>query len=159
MHTMREHFGQDGIYWGERGDWLVFMTRTRNSDVLEHANWEAAQASLPTSEGDGWYIERVSHWACGWVEYLIINPTAKACLRVAAGILDRLVDYPVISDETYAKVEHEAALGVWQNGFDRDDRVAYIRKFRSQFDFYDMRDLLANVRGETFGGYAGELLA
>jgi hypothetical protein len=39
------------------------------------------------------------------------------------------------------------------------ERIAYIRKHRSEFEFADLRDMLSCVRGNYFAGYASELIA
>lgn len=38
------------------------------------------------------------------------------------------------------------------------ERVEYIRKHRSQFEFRDFADMLGCVRGKYFAGYASELI-
>jgi hypothetical protein len=55
-------------------------------------------------------------------------------------------------------LESEDANETWKNCYDRAERAEYMRENRSQFDFNSLADIRAQLNGEYFGGYAGELL-
>jgi hypothetical protein len=67
-------------------------------------------------------------------------------------------DCPVINEDHWSELEQEDANLTWRECYSPQDRIDYIRKHRSQFEFHDMADLLGCVRGEYFAGYASELL-
>ena len=48
--------------------------------------------------------------------------------------------------------------GVWKSGYTWRDRLEYIRKNYDQFSFEKWTDVLAEVRGDRFSGYASELI-
>lgn len=79
-----------------------------------------------------------------------------ACLYAA---YMEIADYPVLDEDDYSRRESEGALQVWAECYDTKERIDYIRDHRTEFNFRDMADVAANVRGTTFGGYASELLA
>jgi hypothetical protein len=103
-------------------------------------------------------VVRERHWAVGWVEWIAIHESDDKALQEADAIKAALEDYSVINEEHWSETEREEANEVWRNCYSPEERIAYIREFRSQFEFHDYRDLLGCVRGEYFAGYASELL-
>ena len=97
----------------------VICTRTRDSSIMENTNFTEILKELepdPDNEGDepSVYDFRVSHFLCGWAEYLIVrNDAPQATLDLAAEILEQLEAYPVYSDDAYAVAQYEAADEYW----------------------------------------------
>jgi hypothetical protein len=60
--------------------------------------------------------------------------------------------------DCHSDVEVEEANRVWQDCFNDRQRIAYIRKHRSQFEFQSFAEMLGCCRGKWFNGYASELL-
>lgn len=160
MTTMSEAHSRNAAYWGESGDWLIVISVHRDSDCLSRSNYDAVKEILGAIEGavDHLSEERSSHWAVGWVDCLIIDPSWDAGVARVGEIRRGLEDYPVVDEEKWSQYEQEEADEVWKNCYDWEERVDYIRKYRSQFYFHDFRELLSVVRGEYFNGYAGELI-
>lgn len=168
MKTLSEMFGRDSAYWGERGNWLVVSVIMRDSDCLSRSNYRCMIQLLggKGTEGakgnqeinDNVAIEEASHWAVGWIQYLIINPAHAESVKIATEAIERLEDYPVLDESDYSELEQEEATEVWKNCYHPKERVEYIRKHKSQFEFRDFSDLIGCVRGNYFAGYASELL-
>lgn len=168
MKTLSEYFKRDSAYWGENGDWLVVATLVRDSDCLTRSNFrcmikllggkgiEGGKGSQSINETVA--IEEASHWACGWLQYLIINPADLDAVKIAQAALERLSDYPVLDESDWSELETEAANQVWKDCYRPKERVEYIREHKSQFEFRGLADLLGCVRGNYFAGYASELL-
>ena len=135
---------------------LVVLTRNRDSDCLTESNWECALERLG-GESETVEIHRFGHWACGWWEALCVKAGSEA-EKIGAEIESSLSDYPVLSDEHYSEKEQDEANEIWQSCYNENERIAYIRENRSQFDFWSFSDLLQCVRGEFFSGYASELI-
>lgn len=131
--------------------------QSRDSDALERSNFACMLKALG-GESDTVTVVRESHWAVGWVEWIAIHQDDGAALKVADEIQARLADYPVIDDDHFSATEQDDANDTWRNCYRPQDRIDYIRKHRSQFEFHDFRDMLGCVRGEYFAGYASELL-
>ncbi len=95
-----------GLGSDDRRDWIVLPTiQTRDSDCLERANFEAAQKRLRSARVV-YDVERFRHWGPGWVEILILKPTA-AGLRVASEIAAALENYPILDEDLLAQLELE----------------------------------------------------
>jgi hypothetical protein len=140
--------------------------QSRDSDALERSNFDAILAALKAEpEPENWphdfapfQIVRESHWAVGWVEWIAIHEDATAHLQIADSIKARLEDYPVVDEGRFSQYEQDEAATIWRDCYRVKERVEYIRKHRSQFEFRGLADLLGCVRGKYFAGYASELL-
>ncbi len=137
-----------------KSDWLILYTQHRDSDILTRSNWEVLVEDL----GEGCETMSASHWAVGWVEYLLINPDDSEAVRRAEDWECVLADYPVCDDEHYSNMETKEADEFWASSYNEYERIEYIRMWRNQFEFHDMANLMSCVRGEYFAGYASELL-
>ena len=131
--------------------------RSRDSDALERSNFRVAIDALG-GESETVTIVRERHWAVGWVEWIAIHSSDTKALAVARQLCDRANNYPPLDEEDWSREELEEAHLVWKEGYNTQERIAYIRDKRSQFDFSDYREMLACARGECFIGYASELL-
>lgn len=131
--------------------------QSRDSDALERSNFKC-MLELLGGESETVIVVRENHWAVGWVEWIAIHQDDSEALKAADKAQASLGTYPVLSDEDYSEEEMNEANEVWQNCYDAQERVEYIREHRSQFEFQSFADLLACVRGKYFCGYASELL-
>ena len=157
-------------------DWPEYYSsgvgQSRDSDALERANFDAmlkalggeqTHPELPDPEDAGCALSlvrvvRESHWAVGWVEWIAIHKSAAEALETADRIKGGLEDYPVVDEELYSEYEMREADAVWKDCYRIAERVEYIRKHRSQFEFRRLSDMIGCVRGNYFSGYASELL-
>lgn len=98
---------------------------TRDSDPLAESNYHvaireiAAAAGIDPSEvgviGRPWIdadpydlpvgIASFRHWACGWIDELVVRADHAAAIACAASLVDRVADYPVLDEDHYAAVE------------------------------------------------------
>lgn len=64
----------------------------------------------------GWvYDFRASHWACGWVETILVRDDAPEEILQAAGeIVASLEDYPVLDEEDFSRRESELVQESWE---------------------------------------------
>lgn len=163
-------------------DYYPLAGRSRDSDALEESNFRSFFAALkrkaeqlgasevpnPDHRIDStqdetipaFTVERSSHFLVGWVETLLLHESAHPDLLAWADQqLQRLDKYPVFDEADWCRLESELADQAWRDCYDPTERIAYIRRNRSQFDFRDFADLVQCVRGNYFAGYASELLA
>lgn len=156
-------FDQAGAFLDDdRQSWIVGpCTVTRDSDPLEESNWESMLAMLRDLGADDaledWEIHRFGHWGPGWFEIVIARPGSKAA-AVLVDLESRLDDYAVIDEEDYSEREQEEADRVWKDCYSIRERINYIAKHRSQFNFRSFSDMMTCVRGYYFAGYASELI-
>lgn len=161
LDTMQNPSGLDSMsnYAGDLPDkcWLVVMTQSRDSDILTESNWSCALKKLG-GEGENVEIMRFGHWACGWWEALCVREDSPSQV-VGQDIYDSIDAYPVLDENDFSERETIEANRVWSENYDNKDRLRYIREHRTQFEFHGFADLLSNVRGKYFSGYASEIIS
>lgn len=126
------------------GDYVIYV-RTRDSNILDNCNYQLIFKELrnlartlpeppdnPNIEsGDigSWvYDFRAGHWACGWVETLLIRQDApEALLALAGEILRALSDYPIYDESAFSEAEFEATSDYWES-LSIAERVEYCRE-------------------------------
>lgn len=147
-----------GLNLPDHQSWLVVVGQNRDSDCEAESNFATALKLLGGEENENLLVCRFGHWACGWLEIILINPEHVATLAIAEDIESKLKDYPILDESDLSEREMEAANEVWQAGFSDKERVKYIKENRTQFEFHDFGHMLGCCRGDYFGGYASELL-
>jgi len=136
MRTYREYLesgGPSGIDGPSNTDYdrdidglLVFLSQTRDSDDLEQSNFASALALLG-GESETVKVHRFGHWACGWIESILIDPEDTDTAEVAQSILAQLADYPVLDDDDYSRREWESFERAWK-GYGQVDYIKAICK-------------------------------
>ena len=114
MKTWHEHMTSRGLdsydnYGGstEHKDMLVSLSRSRDSDLLSESNFEVALKKLG-GESDSVQIHRFGHWACGWLEHILIDPKDEKAVDLAKEIESSLEDYPILDEEHHSEMEYKA---------------------------------------------------
>jgi hypothetical protein len=151
--TKPDHYA--GASWPEY--YSSGVGQSRDSDALERSNFACMLRALG-GESDTVLVVHEGHWAVGWVEWIAVHESNEDALRAADDIKRELEDYPVVNEDHWSGLEIEDANETWTNCFNDQERLAYIRENRSQFEFHDYADLIGCVRGRYFAGYASELL-
>lgn len=128
----------------------------RNSDALARSNFTTILRDIG-GETDTVRVIRCGHWAVGWIEFVAIHKDDAEALEKADEIAGELENYPVHDEQHYYELEQEEANQTWAQCFNNAERLAYMRKYRDQFEG-DYADLIANARGRWFSGYVSELL-
>jgi hypothetical protein len=113
-----EYFG----YWGDEDMFVTWgftgHDRTRDSYILENANFKAISEELMEKFPDDFRIENYSHWACGWVDRLVckilihkdkrfVDENITEAFRAAIRIHEVLDDYPVYDENLYSEMQVE----------------------------------------------------
>ena len=125
--------------------------QSRDSDALERSNFACMLAALG-GESETVRVIQESHWAVGWVEWIAIHESDAKALQIADEIVEALQDYPVIDESDFSEREWTEAGEVWQQCFDETERIRMIRKHRSDFEFYDFKDMIGSIRGKWYCG-------
>jgi len=105
------------------GHFLVY-SRNRDSSILEDCNYSrilkdlrsVARREIEPEAGEDWvYDFRASHWAVGWVEYILIRPDApQSIIDEAESIVCALADYPVLCEDEYSDAQYTAIYHYWE---------------------------------------------
>lgn len=147
-----------GLGLSEQQNWLVLgVAHNRDSGPLEESNFACALKELG-GESDDVEVHRFGHWGPGWFEIILINPNSPEHVKLATEIEASLENYPVLDEQDFSEREQQEANDIWRNCYRATERVKYIREHRSQFEFFDFREMLGCVRGNYFCGYASELI-
>jgi hypothetical protein len=107
------------------GDYVIYA-RTRDSDIMANVNYDSIMETFEHDESV--YDFRASHWACGWVEYIIVPAgSPDSVLTRAADILCALADYPSLNDDKLCEAEYEAFCEFW-DGIGTGERLDYLKQ-------------------------------
>lgn len=158
MTTQDAAHGQDACYFGECGHWLIAATVTRDCDALGRSNFDA-MLKLLGGESDTVQIERSSHWACGWIDRIIIDPANTHAVSVAEAARAELADYPVLDEDLYSEYETDEANEVWESCYSDKERVKWLREHEGDTYVRSLAGLFAAARGRWFPGNASDILS
>jgi hypothetical protein len=59
-------------------------------------------------------IIRFGHWACGWIDTIMINPIDTKAVEQADWINSELKKYPLFDDNDYSQKQTAYALDAWK---------------------------------------------
>ena len=107
-----ERWKRASNYMGqEYPEYFVLLGRNRDSNLLDVSNFETAYQELqdaakagtiagetPDGEEVSYLIARSGHWACGWVELLLIHQSDARAVALGEKIEARLASYPVLDE-------------------------------------------------------------
>lgn len=96
----------DFAYYGDHPTWLVTLAQSRDSDLVERSNWRFITSGMLLAYPDDVVIERMNHWAVGWVDYLLVRPGTRA-MNVMSDWAEVLAIYPIADEEDYEKLVAE----------------------------------------------------
>tara|TARA_R110001592_G_scaffold60652_3_gene184612 strand:+ start:200 stop:691 length:492 start_codon:yes stop_codon:yes gene_type:complete len=119
------------------GDYMIY-SRTRDSSIMENSNYELILKELSDlaetfdnlrDDGEPYvYDFRAGHWACGWVEEIIIRKDApKEIIERAKEIDAALSDWPIYSDDDYYERQLNEMRRYW-NDIDIEERVEWLQE-------------------------------
>ena len=147
MQTYSEYsptgFDAKGLALPDKQDWLVVIGRNRDSDCLANSNFDCALKSLG-GESDDCKIHSFNHWACGWLEIVIVRPDT-ACARIAEEIENSLSDYPVLDDEDYSQREWTMASDYWC-GMRPRERIQWAVDARKRYHWLSKANVIRYAR-------------
>ena len=85
---------------------LIPVTKNRDSDALERANFDSTIDSLSEKYGDT-NIGTINfgHWACGWLLVAVYNTGIEGLAEAVADIEKRLKEYAVLDEVLWSHYE------------------------------------------------------
>lgn len=119
-----------GLGLPERQNWIVApCLKTRDSGVLERANFESQTAIL--DEADAVYeFHSFSHWGPGWFAVVLVAPASAS---VVEGIRNALADYPILDEHKHSELEYEQRANDW----DCYGRSYFLELMQRELEFGD----------------------
>ena len=88
--------------------------QSRDSSTLERSNFECFLSELG-GESDTVQVHRFGHWAVGWIEEILIDPTDTTAVDKARSILAALDNYPVVNEDHFSELQWNEAADFWQS--------------------------------------------
>lgn len=120
-------FDPKGLALDDQQDWLVLPCgRNRDSGILSESNFHVALESLG-GEGDHVEVHRFGHWACGWFEIIVIDPSSQEHVKKAEEIEASLENYPILDGSDFSEREWEEKCSIWEHA-SHFERLEYCRK-------------------------------
>ena len=115
VDTLGNYAGED---WFK--NWYIVITQSRDSGLIEKSNFASALNRLG-GEGGAVQVLRFRHWACGWIEILLVDPhNNKACIE-GGKIQADIENYPLLDEELYSAMRAETAIEFDLNDDELDD--------------------------------------
>jgi len=131
--------------------------QSRDSDLMERCNFSAALTALGGETKQGVIVIRSSHWACGWVEAILVHKNATAKLRIADELAKRIAEYCILDEDSFFELEREEQEETLKNysaDFMKELESALGRTLQTQDEVAESVDLIAAVFFEDCG-YCG----
>jgi hypothetical protein len=106
VNAIAESIGADPATVGV----LACVSTHRETPPILVPNQTIALEWLSAADPDGTAhtVVRFSHWAVGWIDYVIVNTQRAAVVEVCADIMQRLDDYPLLDEARCCAYEWEA---------------------------------------------------
>lgn len=103
------------------GHYCIY-SQNRDSDSVTRSNYRKILEELKSldklhnvEDEPSVYDFRAGHWACGWVEYIIVrNDAPQIILECAGEFICAIADYPVYDDEDHSELQLTEAAQYWQ---------------------------------------------
>jgi len=149
LRTLDQAMNSGGLdswdnYIGDRSfkDWYLCAGHSRDSSILEESNYQRILEDLIADFGeDSIEIHSVNHWACGWIEEILIDPTNRALIERVEEIREDLESYCIYDEIDYYEKESEAKEECWENYGESDFKSELEKVFNIDFDLADKEDL------------------
>jgi hypothetical protein len=117
-------YDSDANFIGYKPKGYVIYSRNRDSSILENTNFDGILADLG-GESDTVEVVRHRHWACGWIEYIVVSQESPAeLLDQCVAIVQALDAYPIFNEDRYGEAQTEAIDRYWSELSIRE-RVTY----------------------------------
>lgn len=88
-------------------EYYVFFGQNRDSDLLTQSNFISALKQIG-GETETVQVIRQGHWACGWIELIMIHENDEVSLMKADKIKKAYKNYPVVDESHFSEFEHDA---------------------------------------------------
>ena len=110
---------------------IVVYSRNRDGSILDESNYEQIFKHLKEtiknldspiyiegderSEFDWVYDFRAGHWACGWVEYILVRKDSpQSVIDAAVEVINGIEDYCIFDESHYSEMQFDAQEKFWE---------------------------------------------
>lgn len=145
-------------YYGDHPNWFQVIGQSRDSRLLEQSNYHCILKALKKISEDDVIEERASHWACGYIDEIIVNPKNKELVKCAEEILNALENYPIIDEDNFSELKYEECVKYWNNML-ISERIREIKNIVKQYHCKIPRSFIPwfNISYYTLGNKEDEI--
>lgn len=90
------------------------VMRHRDADCLSESNFAVALERLG-GESETVQVHRFGHWAFGWYELILIDPSDARAVAEGEAIERAIADYPLLDEEDFSRREWDKACHTWKS--------------------------------------------
>ena len=118
---LMEKWSRSENYIGESyNDYYVLLSHHRDSGLVEESNFQSALKAL-NGESDTVKVIRSSHWAVGWIEFILIHESDKESIDKGNEIEKVLDNYPILDEDSFSEMLTEKEIAMYdQIKYDAD---------------------------------------
>lgn len=111
------------------------VSQNRDSDILEKSNFQVVTKEiLAKASHKETKIHSFDHWACGWVEHLLIHPEDEAAIEAGEEWESRLKEVAYANDEHYSNMQSEAYQSHWEDWAKKEFVEKILEKLGLEWD-------------------------
>ena len=148
-------------------DYFLLYSTCRDSEVMNRANYEAIKSEFKAKDfklKKGVIIEGASHWAVGWVEYILIHKGNKRLVELGHKIREALDDYPVYDDSLFYEMAHQERVEAFKDFGEQEtlETLTEIGLKPYQIKFLEDKEIIQDIfinscyyYGENYAGVDG----
>jgi hypothetical protein len=101
-------------YMGEEyPEYYIAYGKNRDSDAMTRANFDEILFRLG-GESKTVLVIRSGHWACGWIETILIHESDVESVAEGNKIEAQLSEYPVLDDERWSQYQNGEVYEYWK---------------------------------------------
>jgi hypothetical protein len=137
-------------YFGPSYDGYYYVVgQNRDSDYYCQSNFQVALERLG-GESDTVIVARASHWACGWVEHILVHESDEERLGIARDIINEIEDYPILDEDHYDSlidpVRDKIREEIWRDVENGNAKYWNIDKYHydALYIYYDVMGKIEN---------------
>lgn len=139
LTPIRGSAAESFAYYGDREGWLIGLAVHRDSNTIDRSNWRVIVPPMLADHPEDAAVERMRHWAVGWVDYLLVRPDTLAADK-ATEWAERLARYPLADEDDWGELEWAEEWCVRCDRGTRSDHPLNGCRFRSEDDADELRD-------------------
>ena len=93
----------------EQGWLIVEATQHRDSDAVQISNHRVIERTLSEIDPDQktWGVMRCGHWAVGWVDHFVVQPSSPAESKILELLISVDEEYAILDEMDCSEVEME----------------------------------------------------
>ena len=100
---------QKGLNLPDHQEWFVLYGRSRDSDPIQESNFRVLCDMLNEKDSESVGIFRFNHWACGWIEVMLVEPDSSAYEK-AKELQQIIADEGYLDDNDVVEIQIERGL-------------------------------------------------